>query len=156
LVSLMPSKKPQTAAARLDAIPLHTFGSSNSLTVPGLDEDSASDYEYMPEDGLLYDHVQSQRSLSASHGSGFLGKFFFRTSVGEKVYLLLLLIMLVALESATVVTNRLIWMSMSILILGVAPPSDPLQLESGAFRTLSPSPLDKFWRLISYLWHLHP
>jgi len=70
----------------------------------------------MPEDGLLYNHAKSQRSLNASDEFGFVENFFFRTSMGERVYILLLLIALVALESATVVTNRLIWMSMLFIL----------------------------------------
>lgn len=111
----MTFSKPEAATARSEAIPLQKTWSPNNLTVPSLDEDSASDYDYMPEDGLLYDHAKSQRSLSASNGFGFLENFFFRTSIGQRVYILLLLIVLVALESATVVTNRLIWMSMLLI-----------------------------------------
>lgn len=112
----MPCKKPQAVAERSEPILLQNHGPANNLTVPSLDEDSASDYEYMPEDGLLHDHAKTQRSWSASDESGFLGNFFFRTSIGERVYILLLFIVLVALESATVVTNRLIWMSMFFIL----------------------------------------
>lgn len=100
-------------ATEADVIPLQQYGQSRSLSVPSLDEDSASDYDYMPEDGLLRDHAKSQRSLRASLEQGFLGNFLLRTPIGQRVHVLLLMIILVALESATVVTNRLIWMSMS-------------------------------------------
>ena len=104
-------KKPHTSVPQEDMIPLRNVDRLGSLSVPVLDDDSASDYDYMPEDGLLFDHVKSQRSLSASLECGFLGNFFFRTAIGGRVYVSLLMIMLVALESATVVTNRLIWIS---------------------------------------------
>lgn len=111
-LSLISSKKLQ-AGTKPDGIPLQQYSRNGSLAVPASDSDSASDYEYMPEDGLLRNHAKSHRSVTASFDHGPLGNFFFGTSTGHSVYVSILIAMLFGVECATVVTNRLVLISTS-------------------------------------------
>lgn len=78
-----------------------------------------SDYDYEPSDGLLNRHRAQEvptkwewsKVVEYVPRPGFLGHFFFKTSLGFRIYVAILAIALVALEVGTVLTDRLVFIS---------------------------------------------
>jgi hypothetical protein len=74
-----------------------------------------SDYEYNPGDSLLDGYrTPVKRVSNPFFPPGYLGQFFFRHSIGMRIYIAVLAVALGGLEAGTSVLNRVIFISMLI------------------------------------------